>query len=133
MISAYIGKMDTIARPFGWLLVFLLCIQEPLPGAVLCFGVNGHVAVEVQHSRFPHPTPQSQAPCLDLPLVSVQSNASPLVLMPSLALQGRLFVSTMALASLPLFATTALVDLVPSRALTTLPPLAALRTVILLI
>jgi hypothetical protein len=133
MAFSCIGKTHNIARPLGWLFAFFLLIQGPLPGLVLCFAANDHMAVEAPHSPFPHPTSESQVPCLDVPLVSVQSNESAPLLIPGLAQQGRIFVSTPALTPQPLFTTPALAGLVSSRALAATPPIAALRAVILLI
>jgi hypothetical protein len=87
MKCLFMRKRSHLIGPLGWLFTALLILQGPLPALVLCFGANGHVAVEVPHNRFPHPTSQSQAPCLDLPLISMQSDAPPLIAFPEQAPQ----------------------------------------------
>ena len=62
------------AYAVGWLLLSLLLIQGSLPGLVLCFGVNGHVAVETPHNVPSYPSSQEEGPCLDFPFISVSSD-----------------------------------------------------------
>jgi hypothetical protein len=131
MTSPGIGNIRHTTRSLRWLFVCLLLLPALLPGMVLCFGANGHLAVEMPHSSSPHPTPQSPIPCLDVPLSSVQSNASAPDLLPSLARQGWLSVSIVGSALLPLCATTALADVVSPHALCHTPSRAVFRPVIL--
>ncbi|MGE3537794.1 MAG: hypothetical protein AB7N91_10205 [Candidatus Tectimicrobiota bacterium] len=104
MLSSCARQMAKMARPLGWLFVICLLIQGPSPGLVLCFGANGHLAAEVPHNRFPHPTAQSQLPCLDLPLISVSSNEHPLVIAPPATQQPGDPVVVLAAVLLPLHA-----------------------------
>ena len=129
MTSPCIGNIRHTVRPLRWLFVCLLLLPGLLPGLVLCFGANGHVAVEVPHSSYPHPTSQSHVPCLDLPLSSVQSNESSLNFLPSLARQGCL--SVIGSVLLPLCATIALAGVVLPHALLHTPLRAVFRPVIL--
>ena len=101
MVSSCTHKMAQIARLLGWLCVVYLFLQGPSPGLVLCFGANGHVAAEAPHSRYPHPTSQSQAPCLDLPLVSMSSHEHPFVTAPPATSQSGVPVAVLASVLLP--------------------------------
>jgi hypothetical protein len=104
MTCLFRSKRSHLIGPLGWLFIVLLLLQGPLPALVLCFGANGHVAVEVPHNRFPHPTSQSQTPCLDLPLISVRSDVSPQVAFPKQAAQRLVPMLASLAAPLPLFA-----------------------------
>ena len=133
MKCLFVGKRQSITGLLGWLFVVFLVLQGLLPGLVMCFGDNGHVAVETPHSRFPCPVSQSQVPCRDLPLSSVWSADPFLVTAPSLALQGLVPPPAMAAAPLPLPATGVLSAVLPYPIPTARSPIASLRTVVLLI
>jgi hypothetical protein len=77
--TAFMKKTYRLATPLGWLLVYLILVQGTLPGLVLCFGSNGHIAVETPHSPVNCPTSQSQDPCLDVPLLSERPKEQTLV------------------------------------------------------
>ena len=81
-------KTSHIATPLGWLLVYLILVQGTLPSLVLCFGSNGHIAVETPHSPVNHPTSQNQDPCLDVPLLSERPKEQTSVMAPGSALQA---------------------------------------------
>src|SRR5262245_38594979 len=132
MVSSFAHKMAQMVRPLGWLCVVYLLIQGPSPGLVLCFGANGHVAAEAPHSRCPHPTSQSQTPCLDLPLVSISSHEHPLVIAPPATAQSGVPVAVLASALLPLHAAVASDSVRPPVPAST-PPDGRWRTDILLI
>lgn len=70
-------RYHVIVSLMGWLSLSL-CILQGSPGLVLCFGANGHVAVETPHNPFQHPASQGTGLCLDLPLVSISSAEHPL-------------------------------------------------------
>ena len=131
MVSSFTRKMAQMARPLGWLCMVYLLIHGPSPGLVLCFGANGHVAAEAPHSRCPHPTSQSQAPCLDLPLVSMSSPEHPLVIAPPATAQSGAPVAVLASVLLP-FAAVASDSVRPPLPAST-PPAVWWRTDILLI
>jgi hypothetical protein len=131
MTSPGIGTIRHTGRPLRWLLVCLLLLPGLLPGMVLCFGANGHVAVEAPHSSSPHPTPQSHVPCLDVPLSTVQSNESAQDVLPRLARQGWCAVSIVGSALLPYCAATAPADVLPPHACLHTPPKAGVRPVVL--
>jgi hypothetical protein len=58
-----------------WVLFALLVMQGPFPGLVLCFASNSHLAVETSHNNFHPPTsPDSEGPCLDIPLANVNAD-----------------------------------------------------------
>jgi hypothetical protein len=59
----------------GWFLLYLLITQGSFQSLVLCFGVNGHIAVETPHTASHRPLSQEAGPCLDFPLVSVSTDA----------------------------------------------------------
>ncbi len=65
------SKIRNLLSPLGILLAYFLIVQGPLTGLVMCFGGPSHIAVEVPHNNLNHPTPESQKPCLDVPLISV--------------------------------------------------------------
>ena len=96
MVSFLTRKMAQMARRLGWVFVVYLLIHGPSPGLVLCFGANGHVAAEAPHSRCPHPMSQTQAPCLDLPLVSISSHEHPVVTAPPAISQSGASVAVLA-------------------------------------
>ena len=129
----FVGRWCPITGLVWRLLVVLLVIQGALPGLVMCFGSNGHVAVEPPHRRCPHPTSQSQAPCLDLPFISVSSDARPLVVVRSSTLPELVPVPATLSGSLPLLAPAVFADVLLSPIPTGTPLIAALRTVVLLI
>ena len=132
MVSFLTRKMAQMARRLGWVFVVYLLIHGPSPGLVLCFGANGHVAAEAPHSRCPHPTSQSQAPCLDLPLVSISSHEHPLVTAPPAISQSGAPVAVLASVLLPRHAAVASDSERPPIPAST-PPAVWWRTDILLI
>jgi hypothetical protein len=73
MQTSFMKKASYMATPLGWLLVYLILAQGTLPSLVLCFGSNGHIAVETPHSPVNHPTSQAQDPCLDVRIISEKS------------------------------------------------------------
>lgn len=83
MKHVFASEWNHITSFFGRLFAVLLIIQGPLPGLMMCFGSNGHIAIETSHSPFRHPTAQDQEPCLDVPLISVSSHNLPLMMAPS--------------------------------------------------
>ena len=132
MVSSCTHKMVHMARLLGWLFVVYLLIYGPSPGLVLCFGANGHVAAEAPHSRYPHPASQSQAPCLDFPLVSMSSHEHPFVIAPPATAQSGIPVTVLASVVLPLHAAVAPDSVRPPLPART-PPAVWWRTDVLLI
>jgi hypothetical protein len=67
-------------------LVYLLISQLSLPTLVMCFGGNGHLAVEATH--VPAQSSETQehgGPCLDVPLLVTRSDDRPLIMISGLA------------------------------------------------
>ena len=66
------GRIDQCFPRLVWVLFVLLVMQGPFPGLVLCFASNNHLAVETSHNNFhPSPSPDSEEPCLDIPLANM--------------------------------------------------------------
>ncbi|MFQ5917787.1 MAG: hypothetical protein ACE5I0_08265, partial [Candidatus Binatia bacterium] len=66
-------KLNNLVIPVYWLFMYLLISQGSFPGLVLCFGENGHAAVEMPHMRSEDPESQQHGePHLDLPLTVSQ-------------------------------------------------------------
>ena len=67
-----VGRTDQRFPRLVWVLFALLVIQGPFPGLVLCFASNSHLAIETSHNNCHPPTsPDSEGPCLDIPLANV--------------------------------------------------------------
>ena len=67
-----VGRANQCFPRLVWVLFVLLVMQGPFPGLVLCFASNNHLAVETSHTNFhPSPSPDSEEPCLDIPLANV--------------------------------------------------------------
>jgi hypothetical protein len=81
-------KTYRLTASLGWLLMYLLLMQGALPTLVLCFGSGGHIAVEMPHSHVNHPIPQSQDPCLDVPLLFEKPEEQTFVVAAGSALQS---------------------------------------------
>lgn len=58
-------KTSHVTGLLQWVVLYLLLVQVTMPGLVLCFGSNGHSAVETTHSSLNHSASQSLGPCLD--------------------------------------------------------------------
>ena len=133
MRSSFFNTLGHMAPPLGWMLIYLLIAQGMLPGLVLCFGDQGHVAVETPHRPFPHPTSQSQEPCLDLPLLKASGDEHPLVTVPSPPRQDLVPELGRAHPWLYLFGAVIAPDVLPFFTLLPNSSTTSLRTVILLI
>jgi hypothetical protein len=127
-------KSCNIVSPLLWLCVYLLVAQGPFPGLVLCFGNNGHVAVETSHNNRPGSSSQGhKGPCLDVLLFSTSADTYPSLTPFSQTPQG--LMSALMSSCCP---ASPWVDVLPARfvsrpALAVHPPVTSLRTVILLI
>jgi hypothetical protein len=86
--TSFMKKAYHIATPLGWLLVYLILVQGTLPSLVLCFGSNGHIAIETPHSPVNHPTSQTQDPCLDVRIIGEKSEEQTLAVASGSALQA---------------------------------------------
>jgi len=133
MRFASFDSLGRVAALLGWLLIYLLVVRGVFPDLVLCFGDQGHVAIETSHRFCPHLTSQDPKPCLDLPLLQASSDEHLLVMVPSPTRQDLVTELVGLYSTLPLFGTVTAPDALPFF---TLPPNASipsLRTVILLI
>jgi len=71
---------------FSGLLIYLLISQLSMPTLVMCFGGNGHLAVEATHAPAQSAGAQEHGgPCLDAPLLVTRSDDRPLVMRSGLA------------------------------------------------
>ena len=71
---------------FSGLLIYLLISQLSMPALVMCFGGNGHLAVEATHAPAQSAGAQEHGgPCLDVPLLVTRSDDRPLTMRSSLA------------------------------------------------
>jgi hypothetical protein len=107
MKSFFARKMSRLTIPLAWLFVYLLLVPGTLPGLVLCFGSNGHIAVERPHVPVSHPTsqrhgpcPQSQGSCLDVLLLMEQPAEQTLVVAAGSALHALTTVLVYAVSTL---------------------------------
>lgn len=72
---------------FSGLLIYLLISQLSLPTLVMCFGGNGHLAVETPHAPSQAAGPQAHGgPCLDTPVLVARSDDRPAVMLSGLGL-----------------------------------------------
>lgn len=85
---AFMKKTYHLATPLRWLLVYLILVQGTLPSLVLCFGSNGHIAVETPHSPVNHPTSQTQSPCFDVLIIGEKSDEPTLAVASGSAVQA---------------------------------------------
>ena len=66
---------------FSGLLIYLLISQLSMPTLVMCFGGNGHLAVEATHAPAQSAGAQEHGgPCLDTPLLVIRSDDRPLIM-----------------------------------------------------
>lgn len=71
---------------FSGLLIYLVISQLSMPTLVMCFGKNGHLAVEATHAPAqPAGTQEHGGPCLDAPLLVTRSDDRPLIMRSGLA------------------------------------------------
>jgi hypothetical protein len=76
---------------FSGLLIYLLISQLSMPTLVMCFGGNGHLAVEATHAPAqPAGAQEHGGPCLDAPLLVTRSDDRPLIMRSGLALSAHL-------------------------------------------
>lgn len=122
------------ALAFSGLLIYLLISQLSMPTLVMCFGGNGHLAVEATHAPAQSSETQEHGgPCLAAPVLVARSDDRPVKLLSDFNLSAHL-------PLLPIFAACAapLVSSVPlplafPRAWMPQPLLTSLRSVLLLI
>jgi hypothetical protein len=71
-----VKKTNRWAIALSSLLVYLLLGQIPLSSLVMCFGENGHFALEMPHNASTASTSQHDEalPCLDFPLLMASSD-----------------------------------------------------------
>jgi hypothetical protein len=63
------------AFAFSGLLIYLLISQLAMPALVMCFGGNGHLAVEATHApAASSETPEHGGPCLDTPVLVARAD-----------------------------------------------------------
>ena len=80
------GQMTSRISPLIWWLIFCLNLPSWLSGQIICFGVDGHIALEKAHSgRCDTPSPSESAlsrtnhyfhPCFDIVFPTINPNAS---------------------------------------------------------
>lgn len=119
---------------FSGLLIYLLISQLSMPTLVICFGGNGHLAVEATHAPAQSAgTQEHGGSCLDAPLLVTRSDDRPFIMLSGLALSAHLSLLHV-FAALPLHEVS--VSSLPTPFLQALVPpslLASLRSVLLLI
>lgn len=60
---------------YSCFLIFLLLSQLAVPTLVVCFGSNGHLAVEMKHAPAASTGPQDHGgPCVDAPVLVARSD-----------------------------------------------------------
>jgi hypothetical protein len=133
MRFASFDSLGHVAALLGWMLIYLLVVRGVFPDLVLCFGDQGHVAVEISHRLCPHLTSQNQKPCLDLPLLQASGDEHLLVMVQSPTRQDLVTELVGVSATLPLFGTVSAPDVLPFFTLPPNAPIPSLRPVILLI
>ena len=76
MTLLLVKKTNRWAIALSSLLVYLLLGQIPLSSLVMCFGENGHFALEMPHNASTASTSQHDeaSPCLDFPLLMASSD-----------------------------------------------------------
>ena len=71
---------------FSGLLIALLISQLALPTLVMCFGGNGHLAMETSHVPSQPSRPQEHGgPCFDAPVLVARSDDRPVTMLSGLA------------------------------------------------
>lgn len=127
-----VGRANQCFPRLVWVLFVLLVMQGPFPGLVLCFASNNHLAVETSHTNYhPCPSPDSEEPCLDIPLANVNVDGQVVVSAP-----GPVAPQVISVLGMPAVPFTALIEALaldlpsPSR-LTVHGLIASLRTVLL--
>jgi hypothetical protein len=101
MKTFFARKTSCLTTPLGWLFVYLLLVQGVFPSLVLCFGSDGHIAVETPHSPVSHSTSKSQGPCLDVLLLIEKPEEQTLTVAAGVASQCLMPILVQAAATTP--------------------------------
>ena len=122
------------ALAFSGLLIYLLISQLSMPTLVMCFGGNGHLAVEATHAPAQSSeTPEHGGPCLDAPVLVARSDDRPVKLLSDFNLSAHLPLLHVWVAYGAPLASGVPLPLAFLHALVPQPLLTSLRSVLLLI